>query len=226
VSFSYFLFFCLSKLARINSALIDIDEFLVPQQDKFYSGIHSVLEEYLVPFGGALVSNWVLFGSSNRTVYSPVPVTKRFQYRDVEVHNVVKSIVKATDYLGSRNPHAVKVGSAKVYTSDYPGAIQPNMYDMKDRSKASSWVKASNVLLVYHYRFTSDKEYYYKRCVRDGLVGRWCDRSTNTIKSAANTPDHVQSRPGELFDDRAWKILTSSVPKYRIFDTPEWEDFF
>jgi hypothetical protein len=200
----------------------------VPQQEK-YDGIHSVLEEYLVPFGGALVSNWVLFGSANRTVYSAAPVTKRFQYRDVDVHNVIKSIVKATDYRSQRNPHAVMLIAPDknlVHTSEYPGAVQPNLFNMKDRTKASSWVKASGVLLVYHYRYTSDKEYYYKRCVRDGLVGHWCDKSKKKIKSDPRTPDHVQSRPGELFDDTAWKLLTLNVPKYQIYDTPEWEDFF
>mmetsp|Transcript_25962 Transcript_25962/g.61603 ORF Transcript_25962/g.61603 Transcript_25962/m.61603 type:complete len:460 (-) Transcript_25962:1298-2677(-) len=209
-------------------ALIDIDEFLVPQQEK-YDSIHSVLDEYLVPFGGSLVSNWVLFGSANRTVYSAVPVTKRFQYRDAEVHNVIKSIVKATDYLSQRNPHAVRLKRPDVnlpHTSEYPGAVQANIYDMKDRTKASSWVKASNVLLVYHYRYTSDKEYYYKRCIRDGLVGHWCDKSNNKIKNDAKTPDHVQSRPGEVLDDTAWNVLKRNVPKYRVYDTPDWGDFF
>jgi hypothetical protein len=234
------------------SALIDIDEFLVPQSPK-YKSIHGILEEYLVPFGGALVSNWLLFGSANRTIYSPVPVTKRFQYRDESPHNVVKSIVEAKDFLGNRNPHAVILkNKTNVHTSEYPGAIHANVYNRTDRTKASSWVKAAGVLLVHHYRYTSSKEYYYKvcdinandfsqsknsylqrfplcffaqRCIRDGLIGHWCDKKKGEIKGAERTPDHIQTRPGEVYDDTAWKILTSRVPKYRIYDTPEWEDF-
>jgi hypothetical protein len=152
----------LPTLLVFLSALIDIDEFLVPQTPQ-YTNIHGILEDYLVPYGGALVSNWMLFGSANRTVYSPVPVTKRFQYRDAEPNHVVKSIVKATDFQGNRNPHAVKLADpTNVHTTEYPGAIQPNVYNESDKTKASSFVKASGVLLVHHYRYTSDKEHFYK----------------------------------------------------------------
>jgi hypothetical protein len=56
-------------------------------------------------------------------------------------------------------------------------------------------------------------------------MGHWCDKTKDTIKSADSTPGHIQPRPGEVFDDKAWKLLTGRVPKYHIFDTPEWEDF-
>jgi uncharacterized protein YycO len=139
-----------------------VDEFLVPQTPK-YIDIHGILTQYLVPYGGALVSNWMLFGTANRTVYSPIPVTKRFQYRDAEPHHVVKSIVKASDFVESRNPHAVRViHPQNVHTSEHPGAIQANVYNDDDKTKASSWVKASEVLLVHHYRYTSNKEYFLK----------------------------------------------------------------
>ena len=39
-------------------------------QDKRYFSIHSILEEYLVPYGGALIVNWMLFGTANKTVLS------------------------------------------------------------------------------------------------------------------------------------------------------------
>jgi len=128
--------------------------------------------------------------------------------------------------VGNRNPHAVKLNNREnVHTSEFPGAIQANVYNRTDKTKASSWAKASEVLLIHHYRYTSDKEYYYKRCIRNGLVGRWCDNKNNKIKSGGRTPDHIQSRPGEVYDDKAWKLLTSHVPRYRIYDTPEWQDF-
>lgn len=52
-------------------AIIDIDEFVVPQQPrprpqhpapKTYTEIRAILQDYLVPYGGALVLNWMLFG--------------------------------------------------------------------------------------------------------------------------------------------------------------------
>ncbi|KAG7347446.1 glycosyl transferase family 2 protein [Nitzschia inconspicua] len=207
-------------------ALIDVDEYLVPQTPR-YRDIHGILEDYLVPYGGALVSNWMLFGSANRTIYSPVPVTKRFQYRDAKPHPVIKSIVKASDFRGNRNPHAVLLKDPKnVHTTEYPGAIQHNVYDDNDKTKASSQVKASKVLLVHHYRYTSEKEHIYKRCIRGGLIGRWCDKKKGTVKTGDEVPSHIEPRPGEVFDDQAWQLLISKVPKYRIYDTQEWKDFF
>jgi hypothetical protein len=44
------------------------------------------------------------------------------------------------------------------------------------------------------------------------------------IKDADSTPDHIQARAGEVFDNKAWKLLTINVPKYQMYDTVEWED--
>lgn len=63
----------------------DYDEYLVFQEDgKHFDTVYDLISEYLHPFdfGGALAFNWMYFGNSNRTVYSPVPVLKRFQYSD------------------------------------------------------------------------------------------------------------------------------------------------
>lgn len=151
-----------------RSALIDLDEFLVPQSAK-YNNIHGILEDYLVPYGGALVTNWMLFGNANKTVFSPVPVTKRFQFKDSQPNAVIKSIVKAMDFQETRNVHAVLLKNVNnVHTTEFPGAIQRNIYNDNDKTKASSMVKASDVLLIHHYRYTSDKEYFYK--VRNSLT--------------------------------------------------------
>ena len=53
--------------------------------------------------------NWMFFGSANKSMYSPVPVTKRFQYRDKVTFGVIKTIVKASDFVGVRTPHSVRV---------------------------------------------------------------------------------------------------------------------
>jgi len=63
-------------------ALIDIDEFLVTRGG--YASVHGVINDYIAPYrGGSLTVNWILFGSSNKTVYAPIPVTvtKRFRHR-------------------------------------------------------------------------------------------------------------------------------------------------
>lgn len=199
-------------------AFIDVDEFLVIRSPK-YNNIQGILVDYLVPYGGALTVNWMIVGSSNKTVSSPLPITKRNQYRAKEVHNVIKSFAKASDYIRHINPHGVKVQSpATIHTTKYPGAL----FKPSSSTFASDQERPSDILLLFHFRYGSNKEYVFKRCVRGDAIGgkMWCD-GNDSIK--ADTPDHIQITSGAIFDDAAWQFLTSQVPKYRAFD--EFEDF-
>ena len=200
---------------------IDIDEFLVPQDERF-SSVHSILEEYLVPFGGALVVNWMLFGTANKTVYSPVPVTKRFQYRDSEANGVIKSIVKSSDYRSHKNPHGVNLlGNATVHTTKYPGRV----HQASSSTGASDNERPSSVVLLYHYRFTSMKEHVFKRCFRKNYLGSsdWCNKKGTGLRE--DVPEHILPRPGSVYDDTAWKLLTKYVPKYRLYEDLGWKDY-
>jgi len=203
-------------------AFFDIDEFLVPQ-DSRYSSIHSILAEYLVPFGGTLVFNWVLFGTANKTVYSPVPVTKRFQYRDSEPHGIIKSIAKTSDYKSHRNPHSVKLlGNATAHTTKYPGRV----HQASSATGASDHERPSNVALLYHYRYGSAKEYVFKRCIRGNMdPGTWCDKSGTGLREIPKGREHILPRPGSVYDDAAWELLIHHVPKYRLYDDLGWKDY-
>jgi hypothetical protein len=206
-------------------AFIDVDEFLVLKTEK-YSGILGVLQDYLVPYGGALTVNWMLVGSANKAVYSPLPVTKRFQYRDNKTTSVIKSIAKASDYVTHRNPHSVAVrysgdNEHNIHTTAYPGALHE---EATGPTGASDGARPSDILLLYHYRYTSMKEYIFKRCVR-GDVDRgdiWCSKDRKGIRNDKG-PDHIQSFPGSVYDDTAWQFLKARVPKYQMYD--EFEDF-
>lgn len=200
-------------------AFIDVDEFLVIRSPK-YNDIQSILEDYLVPYGGALTVNWMLVGSSNNSVYSPLPITKRNQYRAKEAHPVVKSFAKTSDYIEHINPHGVEVRSpATIHTTKYPGAL----FKPASSTFASDHERPSDILLLYHYRFGSKKEYVFKRCIRGEAAGNtWCD-GNDGIRIEAETPEHIQIVPGDVFDDSAWQFLRSRVPKYSCFD--EFEDF-
>ena len=203
-------------------ALIDIDEYLVLQDYPHkYQEIRGVLQDYLVPYGGALIVNWMLFGTSNHTIYAPLPITKRFQFRDNTTHHVVKSIVKSTDFHYMRNPHAAKLrNGALVRTTKYPGAVQN---EPTSTTKASDHDRPSGVLLVYHYRYTSTKEYISKRCSRGALsveYKRWCKDDGHTLET--DTPPHIQPRPGDVFDDTAWQFLVATNPRYQVFE--DWKD--
>jgi hypothetical protein len=205
-------------------ALMDTDEFMVLQQypwNKNHSTIHDLLQEYLVPYGGALAINWMYMGTSNHTLYSPLPVTKRFQYHDRVAHGNIKTIVKSNDFQHVKNPHAVDVGKEHaVHDTLFPGSLQK----IKSKTGASNGNIAEAVVLLYHYRFMSDKEYWVKLCTRGQVDGanRGCHKGKIITEDQV---DHARQRPGEVLDDKAWKFLTAKVPKYRMFDLQEWEDF-
>ena len=57
---------------------------------------------------GSLGINWVIFGTSNKTVYEDEPVTKRFQHH-TGVDGHVKTIVKVSDYRGQKSAHWVQL---------------------------------------------------------------------------------------------------------------------
>jgi len=202
-------------------AFIDIDEFLVLPPSSPYQDIRGVLQDYLVPYGGALTVNWMFVGTSDKAVYSPLPVTKRFQFRSNETHHTIKTIIKKADYAGHRNPHAVRVREGKtIHTTKFKGA---NLTRTAQRSRATDKDKPSTVLLLYHYRFTSTKEYFHKLCVR-GFIhlkeSMKCDANGTSI----GTKKHLnEAFKGDIFDDTPWQFLRERVPKYQLYD--EFEDF-
>mmetsp|Transcript_28579 Transcript_28579/g.42378 ORF Transcript_28579/g.42378 Transcript_28579/m.42378 type:complete len:407 (+) Transcript_28579:137-1357(+) len=224
--------------------LIDFDEYIVFQQeedqdsdqqqgtDKYklatttpatrINTIHDLLNTYLVPYGGALSINWVLMGTANKTLYSPLPVLKRFQYReDAKPHSTVKTIVKSNDFVSSRNPHAVKlVKDKQVHDTLYPG----NVAKLSPKG-ASNSNRPDAVVLLYHYRYMSDKEYFNRRCFR-GEADENEEKGSACLegKGKATTNEKFIARPGEVFDDKAWKFLTSKVSKYQVYDSDEWQD--
>jgi hypothetical protein len=202
-------------------ALIDYDEFIVLKDLQKHSTIHDVLAEYLHPYGGALAINWMYYGTSNRTIYAPIPVTKRFQYRDKEVHNVIKTIVKSDDFVQVKNPHAVMVREeVAVHDTTKPGGLQ----QISSPTGASNFNKPSDVVVLNHYRFMSHKEHRFKYCSRGRVSGTRGGCRGGRINET-EVVDHMRERAGEVYDDSAWKFLTSRVPKYGFFDYQEWEDF-
>jgi len=212
-------------------ALIDVDEFFMPRGN--YTSVHGVVKDYLEPYGGALVVNWIMFGSANKTFYKPIPVLKRFQYREEAPIGIIKTIVKASDFLAVRNPHAVHVQPGKlVRTTEYKGAIR-----LESKTGASSKASAaspSSALLIYHHRYLSAKEYDEKNCIR-GDVGQRLSVKCNIGKQRSYTreelqadgkPLHLAATSGTVFDESAWKLLCDRVPKYRAFDDAlSWGDY-
>ena len=141
-------------------------------------------------------------------------------------HGVVKTIVRASDFLSVRSPHSTNMLYGYPRTTLFQGAMLETPNGASDNNLPSS------ALLLYHYRYTSHKEYFYKKCVRmetDGMKG--CSFKTGktvTVEElkSRGMPTHIAMRTGAVFDDSAWKLLTGRVPKYRIYDDDQaWGDF-
>ena len=116
--------------------------------------------------------NWMLFGSANKSMYSPIPVMKRFQYRDEVPFGVIKTIVKASDFIGVRNAHSVRVKApALIRTTKHKGAIHKAQFLNVSKTGASDGELPSSALLLHHYRYMSDKEYDDKNCNRGHMAG-------------------------------------------------------
>lgn len=211
-------------------ALIDLDEFLVPRGR--FASVHQVMAEYAEPFpaAAALAVNWMLYGSANRTLYAPLPVLRRFRYRDPVAEPVIKTIVRASRFYAVKSPHSVDVvAGGAVHTTSRPGAM---LFANVSRSGASDPAAPSDVLLLNHYRYTSAKEYHYKKCVRRDTDGdKGCSHRTGQPMTAeelraAGLPTHIAPRAGNTFDDSAWRLLRERVPKYRVFDDEAaWGDY-
>ena len=76
-----------------RAAFFDIDEFLVLKK---HEDVHDMLEEHLQR--GSLGINWYLFRPTQiDVIYSPLPVTKWFMYRN-NLTDIIKSIVKLSDF--------------------------------------------------------------------------------------------------------------------------------
>jgi len=214
---------CLEHSTEDYIAFIDNDEFFVLPPNSPYQDIRGVLQDYLVPYGGALTVNWMMVGSSNRSVYSPLPVTKRFQLRNKRADQTVKTIVKASDFVSFRShAHGVFVrNGTDIHSTKSKGAIG----NTGTRGATDPEIP-DKVLLLYHYRYLSEKEYSEKRCDRgDGLRGegvrkQYCKNGKfDETTKRRGIPPFV----GEVFDDTPWQFLKERVPKYKLYD--EYEDF-
>ena len=101
------------------------------------------------------------------------------------------------------------------------------------RDRGERWQTSLVGPAAAHVRYTSVKEYRHKRCVRGeaNTSPKGCDVRTGRLSTAedakrGDVPDHIVHRPGLVFDDGAWRLLTRSVPRYRTYDEAGWEDYF
>ena len=193
-------------------AFFDVDEFLVLKK---HERVDDMLADHL-PVGSLAIS-WFIFGSSDTSTYAPLPVTKRFLYRDgvtpTTRHgqwSTVKSIVKLEDY-GSypQSPHSLKTKRGGWKDTNGGGSF--------DKIGAVNEDRPTDVAVIHHYKYLSPKEFYWKSCVRKTVDDKFKDCNVDKQETKGS------SFKGHYFDDSAWALLKKNVPKYTMYD--EFEDF-
>lgn len=175
-------------------ALLDGDEFLVL---KLHNSVIDMLHDHCQ--SGSLSINWFLFGTANHEKYEPLPVLKRFQYREPNATALHKVIVKTSDFdwnspkqkRGVNSPHFVDV-IANTTMHNTNGEVT---FDV------SSPNGPTNVVVLHHYMYKSVEEWHYKWCTRGNVAG---------IHRRCGEPPLV----GTVHDDSAWKALVEHVPWY------------
>lgn len=182
-------------------AYFDDDEFLVLKKHEDVAGL---VRDHLP--NGSLAIHWRIFGTSNHTLYSPLPVTRRYQYRLGDAFHLIKSIVRVQDYVRHRTVHSFHLKNG-TFQRDTSGST--NFSDNFNKGI----VVPTDVAVLHHYKYKSVKEYRLKSCKRGlGNVLR------DTTKNCGQVPS-----VGDVFDDEAWQLLKTRVPKYAIFDN--WTDY-
>ena len=186
-------FDCITEFAVKNNhtwvGFFDFDEFLLL---KDHNNIVDLLSERCQ--NGSLSFNWIRFGHGDREVYQPIPLTKRFLFRENFTHTEVKTIAKVVDLDLKRkplNPHAVRLKNGQRH--DVNGMILHKPFYQNRRLPTGTAV-------VLHYNTKSYKEFIFKR-----LRGR-------------------ADSKGDDFDERVIQAMNRSFPeKYPLFSNEGWE---
>merc|ERR1712194_56265 len=84
----------------------------------------------------------------------------------------------------------------------------------------------TDVAVLHHYKFKSNKEYVQKRSRGRGSGSKVdVDKLINDAKESLKNALHKQKGQGiddpsinKIFDDTAWKVMKKYVPKYAFFD--------
>jgi hypothetical protein len=194
---------CISRARRDGfywAAFFDLDEYLVLKKHRYVS---EFLEEHCTT--GSIGISWRVFGTSNHSLYQPIPVLKRFQhYTPNHPSNlIIKSIVRVQDFERASNPHfmILRKGFRNKNTNGQTieeASIDP-VYD---------------IAVFHHYSIKSREEFVQKR-----LRGR-ADLALNQAEIAESVKEAIQGDldVGIVFDDSAWKLLCDRVPHYKMYD--------
>jgi hypothetical protein len=185
-----------TALAKENGddwlGFFDVDSFIVL---KTKSHVMDMLSQY--DKHDALGVYQYRFGTSNRRIYEPKPVTKRFQYRDPFIEeNDYKKFIRLK-YAHSPSTADIVDTDGRAMTSNNKIAERP-----------------TDVAVFHGYATKSMKEY---------LLTRYDFRALN-VESSENDPEIWKifggSLPsGTVHDDEAWEAMKRMNPRYGVYDS-------
>ena len=163
--------------------------------------------------------NWYMFPPMKEDVlYKPLPVTKRFMYRERAVNHHVKSIAKLSDMDLSQ----ICVYDTKVTTNG-------TLHDTNNHSFTgpfNPW-RPTDVAALNHYQTKSHKEYVVKRHIGRADVEALDAKDAALVVESqerfekAFDPHKNDSEFEVVHDSSAWEAMKKYAPQYAMFDDLE-----
>jgi len=218
---------CGEKLAATDIfewvAFFDADEFLVLKE---HEHVADMLEEYCPH--GSLGVNWFMFGSNNWNLQAPEPITRRFLYRPVGVHKLVKTIARLKDIKQIMNSNRLKHNPHNFLELKNHSV----MHDSNGRNITGPFNENGpvDVVVLHHYNRKSSKEYLHKRKrgrptteAKHPSINRLTNEAKQELANALASEqlplyNSLSKNPDLIFDDSAWQFLKKNVPGYALYD--------
>ncbi len=206
--------FLINNVTYTWAAFFDADEFLLLRK---HDDLHDFLEEHLQR--GQLGINWLnVRPVEGDLLYSPLPVTKRFQHREKYGCQTMKCIVRLSDMKismqGRKGIHKFQMKDKNNTAHDTSGR--------HFKGNFNPWGAPHDVASLYHFSTKSYKENLVKRQKGDSA---WVHKPEEDpkLKEATEKFDKALSNPnirpeGLIHDDALWEAMKKYVPKYAVFD--------
>ena len=212
---------CAKRAKEYNltwAAFFDVDEFLVLKK---HDSVDEFLSEHVSE--GSIGVNWFFFEEGGKMTYEPLPVTKRFLYRQPIVNQHIKSIVRLEHMDMSKAPHV-----------HFPYLLRGTNHDTNGKSIDGPFneMGPADVAVLHHYHTKSFKEYVTKR-----KRGRADEEDLNQVRRSDAYVQAVDSAvanfknalvddsfaanvtaQGCIYDNSAWTTMKQLVPKYEHYD--------
>lgn len=214
------------------AAFWDVDEFLILKQLDIT--VDDLLESHLKKKGMSSLSlNWHVFRQGGQNVYAPLPVTKRFVYREPTVDQHVKSMARLQDIDLTKplHPHFPFLKSGKIRV-DTNGNVVSDAFNPNG---------PENVAVIHHYLTKSYAEFVKKRergradsntwnsvdreegydLLYKDAVDQFSEALQKYMQRSSTDADQNMDELGligQVYDDMAWTTMKRISPKYELYD--------